>query len=405
MRVAAVVSCMRHRSHAHVILENFLGPYLFNGRVVEPDCDVVSMYVDQFPKSDMSRGVARQYGIRIFPTIAQALCNGGRTLAVDAVLSIAEHGSYGHTRRGQKRYPRKRFLDEIFDVFRSSGRNVPVFSDKHLSYRWDWAQQIYECSQREGIPLMAGSSVPLAQRDPPLTLPRAADIVEAVSIHGGPVEAYDFHALEVLQSLVESRRGGETGVRCIEFLDGKRLWKAARSGRWSEELAEAAMAAEFGERPKSLRRIAGERVVPQHGVIIHYFDGLKATMLTVGKSDTRWNFACRVKGSRGIQATALRVGPWRNRNLFKALSHAIQDHFRKARSPYPLERTLMTTGLVEAVMHARETPGVELLTPHLEFSYRSRNFSACRERGASWQIITAETPEPRGIARYPLESM
>ncbi|MEE3372747.1 MAG: hypothetical protein VX346_25655 [Planctomycetota bacterium] len=403
MKVAAIITCMRHRSHAHVILENFLEPYLFNGRVVESGCEIVSMYVDQFPRSDMARDVARQYGIRIYPSIREAVCNGGRRLGVDAVLSIAEHGRYGHTRRGQKRYPRKRFLDEIFEVFQASGRTVPVFNDKHLSYRWDWAEQIYQRSLREGIPLMAGSSVPLAQRDPPLELPRAAEIIEAVSIHGGPVEAYDFHALEVLQSLVESRRGGETGVSRIEFLDAKRLWNAARQGRWSGELAEAAMTAEMGAPPKSLRRIPGERTVPQHGVIIHFVDGLKATMLTVGKSDTRWNFACRVKGKSKIQATALRVGPWRNRNLFKALSHAIQDHFRNARTPYPLERTLLTTGLVESIMHARETPGVELATPHLEFAYRARKFSALRECGASWQKITDETPEPRGITGYPYD--
>ena len=403
MKVAAIITCMRHRSHAHVILENFLEPYLFNGRVVESGCEIVSMYVDQFPSSDMARDVADEYGIRIYPTIREAVCNGGRRLGVDAVLSIAEHGRYGHTRRGQKRYPRKRFLDEIFEVFQTSGRSVPVFNDKHLSYRWDWAEEIYQRSQREGIPLMAGSSVPLAQRDPPLALPHAADITEAVSIHGGPVEAYDFHALEVLQSLIESRRGGETGVSRIEFLDGKRLWNAARRGRWSAELAEAAMAAELGAAPKSLRRIPGERVVPQHGVIIHFVDGLKATMLTVGKSDTRWNFACRLKGKSKIQATALRVGPWQNRNLFKALSHAIQDHFRNARPPYPLERTLLTTGLVEAIMHARETPGVELATPHLELTYRARKFSAFCERGASWQKITDEMPEPRGITGYPYD--
>ncbi len=30
-RVAAIYTICTHRSHAHVILENFLGPYLFNG--------------------------------------------------------------------------------------------------------------------------------------------------------------------------------------------------------------------------------------------------------------------------------------------------------------------------------------------------------------------------------------
>ena len=58
---------------------------------------------------------------------------------------------------------------------------------------------------------MAGSSVPLAQRIPNLELSPGCEIVEAISIHGGGVESYDFHGLEVLQSMIESRKGGGNG--------------------------------------------------------------------------------------------------------------------------------------------------------------------------------------------------
>jgi len=395
MKVAAITSCFRSRSHAHVILENFLEPYLFNGRKIVPDQKIVSLYVDQFPKNDMSRDVAKRYGFRIYPTIADALCRGKRRLDVDAVLLIAEHGSYSFNHLGQKRYPRKQFFDEISEVMKSSGRVVPVFVDKHLSYRWDWARQMVDTSQHLGIPLMAGSSVPLAQRRPPLELPRGARIVEAVSIHGGPIEAYGFHAFELLQSQVESRLGGETGVVSMEALEGVRLWK----GDWSRPLADAAMAAELGKIPGSLKRIPGEPPTPLRGVIIRYADGLKATMLSVGKNPMRWNFACRLKGERTPRATSYYVGPWENRNLFKALVHAIQMHFRTGRAPYPVERTLLTTGLTDAYMRARKTSG-QLPTPHLQFSYKSRNFRAVREMGATWKIITDEVPQPKGIDSF-----
>ena len=58
---------------------------------------------------------------------------------------------------------------------------------------------MYDRAQQLKIPFMAGSSVPLAQRRPPLELPDQAVIEEAVSIHSGPPEVYDFHGLEVLQ--------------------------------------------------------------------------------------------------------------------------------------------------------------------------------------------------------------
>src|SRR5262245_4724879 len=139
-RVAAVVTEFTYRSHAHVILENFLEPYYFNGKLTDPGVDVVSLYVDQSPAGrDMSRDVAQQYSIEIYPSIAAALQLGGNALAVDGVLSIAEQGRYPVNDRGQRMYPRKQFFDEIVAVFRDSGRVVPVFSDKHLSYRWDWS--------------------------------------------------------------------------------------------------------------------------------------------------------------------------------------------------------------------------------------------------------------------------
>src|SRR6516225_1462836 len=92
LKAAAIVTEFTYRSHTHVILENFLEPYLFNGQKTESRMNVVSLYVDQFPRGDMAREVAKTYGITIHPTIAQALRVGGERLAVDAVLSIGEHG-------------------------------------------------------------------------------------------------------------------------------------------------------------------------------------------------------------------------------------------------------------------------------------------------------------------------
>ena len=214
------------------------------------------------------------------------------------------------------------------------------------------------------------------------------------------LERYGFHALEVLQSFVEARRGGETGVSSVEYLRGPRLWKAARDGRWSLKLAEAAMRAELGQAAtagRSIQQVAGERRTTSDGLLITYADGLKATMLNIGQNDTRWNFACRLTGERQPRATSLYVGPWNNRNLFKGLVHAIQDHFRNGRSPYPLERTLMTTGLTDAMMRAAIHAGRPLDTPELEFAYKGRSFQSMREDGRSWEIVTESMPQPRGI--------
>jgi hypothetical protein len=344
--------------------------------------------------------VARQYGIALYPTITGALQLGGDELAVDGVLAIGEHGRYPVNDRGQRMYPRKQFFDEIVSVFRNSGRVVPLFNDKHLSYRWDWSVEMMQVVRELNIPFMAGSSVPLAQRRPPLEIPAGSAIEEAVSIHGGPLEGYDFHALEVLQSMIEGRRGGETGVSEIQLLEGGAVWQAAAEGRWTCSLAEAAMRAETGKDVGSLETFIepadGQRH-RVHAILINYRDGLRATVLRIGKLSTRWNFACRLAGKPEPLATSFYVGPWENRNLFKALSHAIQTHIREQRAPYPVERTHLVTGMLAAAMDSRFERHKRLPTPQLEIDYQPRDFGAMRERGASWKIITEDQPEPEGI--------
>src|SRR5690349_11156726 len=44
LKVAAVLTEFTYRSHAHVLLENFLEPYLFNGKLTSPGVSVVSFY-------------------------------------------------------------------------------------------------------------------------------------------------------------------------------------------------------------------------------------------------------------------------------------------------------------------------------------------------------------------------
>lgn len=401
IRVAAVMTCFTYRSHAHVILENFLEDYLFNGERTNSGCKVVSFYVDQFPADDMARAIAKEYGIPIFSTIETALTLGGKTLEAEGVMSIGEHGSYPVNAKGQQEYPRKRFFDEIVRTFEKTGRVCPVFNDKHLSYRWDWAKEMVDTSNKMGFGLMAGSSVPLAERRPQIEVPIGTKIQDAVSIHGGGVESYDFHGLEVLQSVVEARAGAETGVKEVQFLSGEALWKAAEEGRWSIELADAAMRAELGPSTPTLPELTTKPgFANPHGILVTYRDGFRAAMLKVGESGTRWNFACRVKGDPKPRATAYYVGPWENRNLFKALSHAIQIHFREKKPPYPVERTLLTTGMLAAAMDSRYDGGKPIETEWLDIAYKPVDFRRCREMGATWKLLPPDTPQPKGMHRY-----
>lgn len=412
-RVAAIFTVLRFRSHAYNILENFLGPYYFRGKLVDPGVDVVSFYADQFPDDDMAKEVSGRFGIPLCKTIEEAMCVGGQELAVDAVLSIGEHGSYPYNERGQHLYPRKHFFDEAVAVMEKSGRFVPFFNDKHLSYDWSEAKAMYDTCRQKGMPLIAGSSVPLAQRRPMLNLKPGTEIEEAVSIHGGGLESYDFHALEVLQSIVESRAGGETGIKSIELVYGQAFEDARITGRWSTDLVEAAMKAETDmkavrqgrptqgvfSKSNSKPTVYERPPAPSgpYAICLTYRDGLKATVLKIGGSGDRWNFACRLRGSSAPHATAFFNSPWGNRGLFKALSHAIQHTFITGEEPYPAERTLLTTGAVEAVMHSWENKGARIETPHLAIRYQPEEWSRFRENGKTWSVITKDVRQPAGF--------
>lgn len=397
-KVAAIFTELRLRSHAYNILINCMGPYLFRGRRIDPGVDVASFYADQFPASDMARDVSKRFGVPLFPKIDEALCLGGEKLAVDAVLLIGEHGEYPDNKLGQKMYPRKEFFDQIVAVMKRSNRFVPVFNDKHLSYRFDWAKEMYDTARQHNIPLMAGSSVPLGQRVPAIDLPVGAQIEEAIAIHGGGMEVYGYHGLELLQSLVESRRGGETGISRIQLLSGAAFEKAAAEKLWSPELAAAAMDAEkqgnFQRQKRPMLSGGSNEPVPDHAIVVTYKDGTRGTVLKIGNTSDRWNFACKLRGQEKPLATAIFNGPWGNRNLFAALTNAILHCFKTGQSPYPVERTLLAGGAIDAAMHSHHAGGKPIDTPQLELAYQPRDFAAFRETGESWKVITPDVPQP-----------
>src|SRR5262249_29426407 len=178
--IATICTVYRPLAHAQHIAGRFVHGYTRDGRFHVPRQYVHSMYVDQTPGNDLSRETARDFGIQLTRSVADALTGGGDRLAVEGVLLIGEHGNYPRNERGQILYPRYELMEQIVAVFRRTGQSVPVFNDKHLSYRWDRAQQMVRWSQELRFPLMVGSSLPVTWRRPELELPVGAPVEEAL---------------------------------------------------------------------------------------------------------------------------------------------------------------------------------------------------------------------------------
>ncbi|HUQ93088.1 MAG TPA: hypothetical protein VM120_15510, partial [Bryobacteraceae bacterium] len=239
-RVAGIVTEYRFYSHADVILGRIMSGNSANNIHAAPRTQLVSVYTEQKAAQDMAPDMASRYGYRLFPSIREALTLGGPKLAVDAVIFVGEHGTYPENELGQKMYPRYELFNQILDVFESSGRVVPAFFDKHLSYSWEKAKALYDRAARLGVPWMAGSSIPLTVRNPLLEIPLETPLEHAVSVGYGPHDAYGFHLLEALQCMVERRAGGETGIQSVEWVQGDAIWRwmASEQGKWSRPLIE-----------------------------------------------------------------------------------------------------------------------------------------------------------------------
>jgi hypothetical protein len=370
-KVAAVVTEYRRWSHADVIVGKVLEGYSHDGKA-GPDLELVSMYVDQYPKNDWSKRLAKKHGFTLHDSIAGALTRGGKALAVEGVLLIGEHGKYPTNAKGQILYPRRRFFEETARVLAGAKKSVPVFSDKHLAATWTDAKWIYDRARELFVPLMAGSSVPVTWRRPALKLPRGAALVDAVQIGFGPFEAYGFHALEGLQCMVERRKGGEKGVRSVQCLQGKAMWQALDSGRWSKALLEAGMKLVPAHAKGDVREATAKG---DAGVfLIEYRDGSKAAVAMLngwiheGEGGS-FIFAGRLadKGTPAVCQFYLQsLDPFAH---FACLVKAIDSLMHTSHVPYPVERTLLTTGILDAVMTSKAEGGKKIDTPHLAIAY------------------------------------
>ena len=380
-RMAIVTTEWRYHCHAWHMAERFLVGYPTQGHWHEPKLEVVSAYIDQFPEKDLSRQRSEEFGFPIYDSVAEALRCGGTELAVDAVLLIGEHGDYPKNEFGQTQYPRYELFKQITDVYRADGRSAPVFNDKHLSWKWDWAREMVDLSEELGFALAAGSSLPGTWRMPSIEMPANAPVEEMMSVSIGSMDSYDFHALEAIQCMAERRQGGETGVTAVQGLQGDAVWQAMAAGDWSKGGWDASLFEACLSRSQTLVQPESySHRYPTHEQIqewvkepvayrIEYVDGTRATMLLMNGLVGDFTFAARIGGQSAPLSTLFYLPPVPNVMYSAELMAKAEATFMTGKSPCPIERTLLTSGLTEACVQSASTNQQRMETPHLHVTY------------------------------------
>jgi hypothetical protein len=207
---------------------------------------------------------------------------------------------------------------------------------------------------------------------------------EAMCVCYGGVDSYDFHGLETIQCMVERRRGGETGVKWVQAYRGERFWEAYRQKVWPHDLMEAALSRSHTLTPAregfnhllpsgdDMRRLVKNPVAYRY----EHADGLMCTMLLMGGLVRDFNFAARIDGRAEPFSTQMYLpmpdGRTTLANFFSPLAHNYEKMFLTGKPTYPVERTLLTTGLTHAGVESLHRNQERYQTPHLaDIRYRA----------------------------------
>lgn len=354
-------------SHADVFIGNILRGYYWEGKRHESELEIAAMHIEQTPSStDIGRAEAAKHGIPMMPTVRATIVPG-----IQGVALIGEHGDYPSNEKGQKLYPRYELMEQIVNAYRETGHALPMFVDKHLSTDWKKARQMFDWSRELRFPLIAGTSLTLTWRRPVLELDLDAPVKRAVGYFYGGKEAYGYHGVEVFQSMVERRKGGETGLAWVQCLEGPEVWKWSQANPWARNLLEEAM-----RHDDSLKHGRLEDNVKQPLLfLLGYRSGLQGAMYMLTGQTQQAGFAAEIEG-QAEPATCCFLTQWgRPWSHGNGLSYWVEQTIVQHREFYPPERTLLATGAIAAIMDSSFQGGRKVETPHLDVRYRAQRES------------------------------
>ena len=229
------------------------------------------------------------------------------------------------------------------------------------------------------FPLLAGSSMPVTWRLPDVDIPLGAPVEEVVMVGVGRFDGMDFDALDAMQCMLERRKGGETGVKAVQLLEGDDVWAARKAGRWSEDLMSSALSR--SDTPLGLtvldgrtQDLAAPGVLPQlvkdpAAYCIEYNDGTRATLLMLNGAIRDFNISARVEGPRHGFDPVLYAAAAKP-DLLGLPGNEDRADVSDPERALSSQRTLLTTGLLEACLTSRHRLNQRLETPQLAIRYQ-----------------------------------
>ena len=394
-RIACLVSYWGlPTSHADWIITKLIDGYWWHGAYTASRVDVVAVYMHQFDTSLLGQRVCKARNIPVFKTVGDAVTLGGQELAVDGVVIVCEHGNYPTDLKGHWLLPRWWIYQQVMRVFEQSKRSVPVFNDKHLSYSWEDAKWMFDKSRELNFPLTGGSSIPLYYRKPEIDLAPDTPIRNSIVVGDAADEGATFHAVDVLQSFHDRRKGGETGVKSVQSIRGPEAWNWVARTPWANNLLEAVrknfdlpegyfQGTAPATQPVGQANQQGkpQRVRPQQSnlCIVEYRDGTKAAVIS--GDGVGWTYAGEIAGQKDPTIISMLgfPGPVSQYHAANAYEHWLIEMMLTRKEPFQAERLLLATGIVNNYMDSNwedgrySAVGRVVETPFMDMTYHSNH--------------------------------
>jgi hypothetical protein len=105
--------------------------------------------------------------------------------------------------------------------------------------------------------------------------------------------------------------------------------------------------------------------------LIEYRDGLRATLLMLNGAVQDYTFACRVRGLPNIVSTQFLLPPTPNVAYSTCLMNKVEEMIASGQAPYPVQRTLLVSGILDLCLESKVRRNQRLDTPQLNVKYRA----------------------------------
>jgi hypothetical protein len=373
-KIAFLLEEFAKPSPAQQLLDRFLIGYPREGTLHRPACDIVSAHLMLSGSELEFDKRPDDFDLVIEPNAAEAVAGA------DAVVVVP---------RRPGALANERFL-QIALEHAPAGATCFVYGV--LANTLERGRELLRLARSRSIALVAGTPLCTTWRLPELDLPRGTPLTEAlIVVQVNPLSAQatppsppatlggaELHALEGLLPVLERRRGGESGVRSVQFLEGKNVWRAGDKGLWSWPLLAAAISRSHTPQGDPVvdgrtQDLVGLGLVPKlarnpRGWLLEHRDGLRTALLVLDGVVADFNFAVRVQPGGVVSAQLFRAPPPAEQH-FSRLTAVIEAFFRSGQPPWPAERNLLIAGLLEAFSKPSSRSGQRVETPRLDVSY------------------------------------